>query len=181
MQGRTSPKLNRTTRSLAFWCAAIECRRADGSPLFHAAAISEVSVDATRARALIELVAGSNSWIGNKSEPTTLGILTVVLAGIIATSAAATYRIQTAAARLAVAAGLAVPALVSLTTAGRFSVPGALAGIAAARFVAADATNRGSVTTSISQARPNAGHRCSANMEHRSRAALHRVLAPRPL
>ena len=150
-----------------------------------------MSVDATRAPALIELVAGSNSWTGNKSEPTTLGILTVVLAGIIATSAAATYRIQTAAARLAVAAGLAVPALVSLTTAGRFSVPGALAGIAAARFVAArfvaarfvaaDATNRGSVTTAISQARPNAGHRCSANMEHRSRAALHRVLAPRPL
>lgn len=103
---------------------------------------------------LIEVVAGSNSWTGDKSEPTTLGILTIVLAAVMATAAYMTARTQTSGSSLAIAAGLAAPALVSFTTAGRFAIPGAALGIVAGGFAIADARQRGSLRHATSHAWP---------------------------
>ncbi|MEO1065042.1 MAG: hypothetical protein AAFZ07_26810 [Actinomycetota bacterium] len=108
----------------------------------------------TAVAGLIEIVVGANSWTGDKSQPTTLGLLTVVLAAVMATAATVTGRERTSGSSLAIAAGLAVPALISLTTAGRLAVPGALLGVVAGGFALADARRRGSVRRSIAHAWP---------------------------
>jgi hypothetical protein len=90
---------------------------------------------------IVEVTAGSSirPWIGNKNDPTRLGIVTVVLAAIALASAgalAASDRSLRPSRRLGIVAGMLLPALVCFTTVGRlWYVPGALlvaAGVLAA-------------------------------------------------
>ncbi len=108
----------------------------------------------TAVAGVIEVVVGSTSWTGDKSEPTTLGILTIVLAAGMATAAVMTSRSRTSGSGLAIAAGIAVPALISFTTAGRLAIPGALLGVAAGGFAIAEARQRGSLRHVIGDAWP---------------------------
>lgn len=108
----------------------------------------------TATAGMSELIAGSNRLTGDKSEPTTLGVLTVILAVIMAVSALLIRRAPTNASSMASAAGMTVPALLTLTTAGILAIPGAVIGVAAGAIAVADARNRGSIRHTISQAWP---------------------------
>ena len=105
---------------------------------------------------LIELGVGSNSWTGDKNEPTTLGILTLVMAAIMAASGLVARRNPTVGSGLAAAAGMAIPGLIALTTAGRLAIPGAVVAVAAAGFAVADARSKGSIRLAMSLAWPTA-------------------------
>ena len=90
----------------------------------------------TAAAGLAELVAGSTAWTGNKNGPTTLGLVTIGLGLVMGIAAVSTMRSNSARPLLAVAAGLGVPALIALTTAGLAAIPGAVVGVTAAGLVA---------------------------------------------
>lgn len=113
-----------------------------------------VAASLTTLAGLIEVVAGSNSWTGDKSEPTTLGIFTIVLAAVMATAAVLSRRTSTSGSSLAIAAGITVPALITVTTAGRLAIPGAVVGVTAGGFAIADAIRRGSLRRAVSNAWP---------------------------
>ena len=80
----------------------------------------------------VELTAGSSisPWIGNKNDPTRLGIVTFVLAAIALAAAAAlarSDRFLRPSRRLGIVAAMLLPGLVCFTTVGRlWYVPGAL-------------------------------------------------------
>ncbi len=116
-----------------------------------------VAAGLAAAAGMIELAVGSNSWTGDKNEPTTLGVLTIVLAGIMAASAPLLIRRRpSSASSLASAAGMAIPALITVTTAGRFALPGAIVGVAAGALAIADARSCGSIRQTIDDAWPTA-------------------------
>ena len=125
--------------------------------LNRASTVGLAAAGLTAAAGVIELAVGSNSWTGDKNEPTTLGALTVILAGIIAASALVLIRRRpTSASSLASAVGMALPALISVTTAGRFALPGAIVGVTGGALAFADARTRGSIRRTISDALPTA-------------------------
>lgn len=84
-----------------------------------------------------EILVGTAPWLGSKNDPTTLGIVTVLLALVIGAAALASGRAATTPRLLAVATAMLVPALLGLTTVGAAWLPAgaaaALAGIAALR------------------------------------------------
>ncbi len=91
---------------------------------------------------LAELAAGPSirSWVGNKEDPTRLGLATLVFAAIALAAALALVRRPEASAprRLVFAAALLLPGLICFTTVGRlWYLPGALL-VAAGLLVAAD-------------------------------------------
>ncbi len=110
----------------------------------------------TATAGLIELVGGSNAWTGDKNQPFTLGILTVILAAIMAAAGLMARRDLTSASGLAAAAAIAIPGLITLTTAGLLAIPGAVLGVVAAGFSVADARSRGPLQPVISRAWPTA-------------------------
>jgi hypothetical protein len=79
--------------------------------------------------AVAELVGGTSAWTGNKSDPTTLGLVTLGLAAVIGASAWWWPRRTTNARRVGLAVAMIVPALVGTTTAGAAWVPAALVGL----------------------------------------------------
>jgi len=82
-----------------------------------------------------EILVGTAPWLGNKNDPTTLGIVTVLLALVIGAASLGWRRATTTPRVLAVATAMLVPALLGLTTAGPAWLPAGaaatLAGIAA--------------------------------------------------
>jgi len=83
------------------------------------------------AAGVAEIVTGTNAWTGDKNDPTTLGIVTVVLAMIIGVAAQG-LPAASIGRTVAAADGTGISALVELTTAGIAWTPGALTGLAAA-------------------------------------------------
>lgn len=118
----------------------------------HTAGLTAAALTATAG--VIELIAGSTGWTGDKNSPLTLGALTIILAAIMATAAQLILRKPSAASSVAAAAAITVPALITLTTAGLFAIPGALIGITAGALAVADAQTRGSIRQTISRAWP---------------------------
>lgn len=103
---------------------------------------------------LIEVVVGSNGWTGDKNDPTTLGIFTIVLAAIMAVAAMVAGRASTVGSSLTAAVGLIVPALIAFTTAGLVAIPGAVVGVAAGGSAVAAAARRGPVRPAVAGAWP---------------------------
>lgn len=85
-----------------------------------------------------EVVVGTAPWLGNKNEPTTLGLVTVLLAFVIGAAGWAWRWATTTPRALAVAAAMLAPALLGVTTAGAAWLPAGaaavLGGIAALRY-----------------------------------------------
>lgn len=104
------------------------------------------------AAGLAEIIAGSNRWTGDKNDPTILGVGTLVAAAIVGLAASLTPRASTTPQRLGVAAGLAFPSLLVLSTAGIVAIPGAIVGTAAAVMVIQGARQHGSITKALSAA-----------------------------
>lgn len=113
-----------------------------------------VAAGLTATAGMSELISGSNSLTGDKSEPTALGVLTVILAVIMAVSALLIRRAPTNAPSMASASGMTISALLTLTTAGLLAIPGVMVGVAAGVIAVADARTRGSIPHTISQAWP---------------------------
>ena len=82
-----------------------------------------------------ELVVGRSRWIGNKDDPTTLGLVTIGLALLIAVAAVVAMKRDTAASRFSSGTAMIVAAAFGLTTAGVAWIPTALTAVAAATLV----------------------------------------------
>lgn len=77
-----------------------------------------------------EVALGTSPWVGNKNDPTTLGLVTVFLALVIGTSGGVWRWVTTTLGAVGVAAAMLVPALVGTTTAGVAWLPaGAVAAV----------------------------------------------------
>lgn len=76
-----------------------------------------------------EVLVGTAPWLGDKNDPTTLGLVTVLLALVVGAAALGWRRAVTTPRALAVAAAMLVPALLGLTTAGAAWVPAAAAAV----------------------------------------------------
>jgi hypothetical protein len=81
------------------------------------------------AAGLAEILIGTSPWLGNKNDPTTLGLITVLLAFVIGAAGWASSRATTTPRALAVAASMLLPALLGITTAGSGWLPAAAIGI----------------------------------------------------
>lgn len=92
---------------------------------------------------LIHVVVGTATWTGNKSDPTTLGLLTVGLALVMGVAASRAPHASTTGEALLLAVGLALPALVGMTASGLAWTPAALSGLAAAGLAVAAARRMG--------------------------------------
>lgn len=90
------------------------------------------------AAGVAEIVVGSAPYLGNKNDPTTLGVVTILLALIIGAAGLALRWATTTLQALAVATAMLVPALLGMTTAGAAWLPAgvvaSMGGIAAVRY-----------------------------------------------
>jgi hypothetical protein len=86
-----------------------------------------------------ELLIGTNPWLGDKEEPTTLGAVTIGLAVAIATGTAIAGRASAPATRVAATGVVVVAGLVGFTTAGVAGIPASVLGLAAAVLAGRDA------------------------------------------
>ena len=99
---------------------------------------------------LIHVLVGTSGWTGNKSDPTTLGFVSVGLAIAMGVAASRATHAPTTGRALLVAGGLAVPAIVGLTASGLAWIPAALGGLAAASQAVVAAKRMGSITGAMS-------------------------------
>lgn len=76
-----------------------------------------------------EVLVGTAPWLGDKNDPTTLGLVTVLLALVVGAAALGWRRATTTPRALAVAAAMLVPALLGVTTAGAAWVPAGAAAV----------------------------------------------------
>ena len=81
------------------------------------------------AAGLAEIFVGTSPWLGNKNDPTTLGLVTVLLALVIGAAGWASTRATTTPRALAVATAMLLPALLGITTAGAAWLPAAAIGV----------------------------------------------------
>ncbi|HZD23025.1 MAG TPA: hypothetical protein VE569_06435 [Acidimicrobiia bacterium] len=96
-----------------------------------------------------QLLAGNTVWTGNKNDPTTLGVVTVLLALIIASPSLTAPGAATTGRRLTVSVGQGIPALIGLTTAGAAWLPAAVAGVVATRFALRTARQQGDIREAV--------------------------------
>jgi hypothetical protein len=102
----------------------------------------------------LQLAAGTTPWTGNKNDPVTLGIVTLILAGGLVLASMTTTRATTTDRRLAIASAFLIAALLGLTTAGPAWVPAAVAALAAGGLAGQSAARTGSVRGAIARKWP---------------------------
>ena len=95
------------------------------------------------------LATGTTTWTGNKNDPVTLGIVTLILAAFLGLASIATTRATTTDRRLAIASAFLITAMLGLTTAGLVWVPAAVAALAAGGLAGRSAVRAGSVSAAI--------------------------------
>ena len=103
------------------------------------------------AAGILQLAAGTTPWTGNKSDPVTLGIVTLILAAVLGLASLATTPATTTDRRLAIASAFLIAALLGLTTAGPAWAPAAVAALAAGSMAGRSAARSGSVRGAIAR------------------------------
>jgi hypothetical protein len=101
------------------------------------------------AAGILQLTAGTTPWTGNKNDPVTLGIVTLVLAAVLGLAAIATTQATTTDRMLAITSTFLIAAILGLTTAGLAWVPAAVAALGAAGLAGRSAIWAGSVKAAI--------------------------------
>lgn len=98
-----------------------------------------------------QLLAGTTVWTGSKNDPISLGIVTILLALIIAVASLTASAPSSTGRALTASVGLGIPALLGLTTAGLVWVPAGVVGVTAAGFALQAARNYGSLRETVGQ------------------------------
>lgn len=99
--------------------------------------------------AVAEIAGGTSRWTGDKNDPTTLGLVTVGLAAVIAAAAWFWPRATTPARSAGLASAMILPALLGTTTAGVAWIPAALTGLYAGGRAVLVARRQGSLTGAL--------------------------------
>ena len=104
---------------------------------------------------LAEILIGTSTWLGNKNDPTTLGVVTVLLALVIGAAGWASSRATTTPRALAVATAMLLPALLGITTAGAAWLPVAAIGIVGGVGALRHSVRLGSIPHALSEQWPS--------------------------
>jgi hypothetical protein len=101
-----------------------------------------------------EIIAGTSAWLGDKNDPTMLGVVTVLLALVIGAAGWASTRATTTPRALAVATAMLLPALLGITTAGAAWFPAAAIGVAGGVGALRHSARLGSIPHAMSEQWP---------------------------
>ena len=106
------------------------------------------------AAGVLQLSQVAPGWTGNKNDPVTLGMVSLIFGAVIALGAWLAGRSDSTRRSLLATATLAIPSLVGLTTAGAAWMPAAVLGLGAAAISFRAARRQGSVVTTLDEAWP---------------------------
>ncbi|MGV8909466.1 MAG: hypothetical protein ACOH1Y_10825 [Propionicimonas sp.] len=101
------------------------------------------------AAGILQLAAGTTPWTGNKNDPVTLGIVTLILAAFLGLASIATTSATTTDRHLAIASAYLTTALLGLTTAGPAWGPAAVAALVAGAMAGRSAATTGSARAAM--------------------------------